>query len=222
MKKPQPRPRFPQYPQQLGVRNLAILRQHENRAMSENCLLIDDREDSPNKRASCLKMMQTCRHLVYPARSPILPQLNEWEPRQQHLSSHLLYSTMRRCEAALMTFKRVLKGCCLAVLVLLVFVGLGPARWQPRSGLGWEIDHFVGYFVITLMCCLAWPRPLVVGEPLCLRGAAGGLASFNAGSLVLLAGGRLQRSRGAGGALFAELFIRARKRFLSKRAEFGV
>jgi hypothetical protein len=65
-----------------------------------------------------------------------------------------------------MTFKQVLKGCCLAVLVLLVFVGLGPARWQPRSGLGWEIDHFVGYFVITLMCCLAWPRPLVVGGAL--------------------------------------------------------
>ena len=134
MKKPQPRPRFPQYPQQLGVRNLAILRQHENRAMSENCLLIDDREDFPNKRASCLKMMQTCRHLGYPARSPILPQLNDLEPRQQHLSSHLLYSTMRRCEAALMSFKRVLKAVCVAVLVLLVFVGLGPARWQPRSG----------------------------------------------------------------------------------------
>jgi hypothetical protein len=32
-----------------------------------------------------------------------------------------------------------------------------------------------------------------------LRGAAGGLASFYAGSLVLLPGGRVQRSRGTGG-----------------------
>jgi hypothetical protein len=37
------------------------------------------------------------------------------------------------------------------------------------------------------------------GSPHDLRGGAGGLASFNAGSLVLLAGGSLQRSRGAGG-----------------------
>jgi VanZ family protein len=62
-----------------------------------------------------------------------------------------------------MTFNQLLKACCLTVLVVLVFVGLGPATWQPRSGLGWEIDHFAGYFVITLVCCLAWPRPLVVG-----------------------------------------------------------
>jgi VanZ family protein len=41
-------------------------------------------------------------------------------------------------------------------------------RWQPRSGIGWEIDHFVGYCVITLVCCLAWPRPLMVGEVLML------------------------------------------------------
>ena len=27
----------------------------------------------------------------------------------------------------------------------------GPKHWQPRTGLGWEIDHVVGYFVITLM-----------------------------------------------------------------------
>ena len=62
--------------------------------------------------------------------------------------------------------KQLLKAFCLAILVVLVFVGLGPARWQPRSGLGWEIDHFAGYFVITLVCCLAWPRPLVVGGAL--------------------------------------------------------
>jgi hypothetical protein len=55
----------------------------------------------------------------------------------------------------LITMQRILKRCCVAALVLLVCVGLGPANWQPRSGLGWEIDHFVGYFVITLVFCIA-------------------------------------------------------------------
>ena len=50
-----------------------------------------------------------------------------------------------------------------AAMALLVFVALGPATWQPRSGLGFELDHFAGYFVFTLMFCLAWPRPLAVG-----------------------------------------------------------
>jgi VanZ family protein len=64
------------------------------------------------------------------------------------------------------TIRRVLQACCIAVLVLLVFVALAPQRFVPRSGLGWEIDHFVGYFVITLMLCLAWLRPVVVGVAL--------------------------------------------------------
>ena len=62
-----------------------------------------------------------------------------------------------------MTIKLMLKVCSVAVLVLLVFAALGPAKWVPRSGLGWRIDHFVGYFAFTLMFCLAWPRPLVIG-----------------------------------------------------------
>src|SRR5271165_5433251 len=66
------------------------------------------------------------------------------------------------------TVRRLLQACCIVGLVVLVFVGLGPARWQPRSGIGWEIDHFLGYCVITLMCCVAWPRPFVVGGALML------------------------------------------------------
>ena len=111
------------------------------------------------------------------------------------------------------------RGCCIAALVLLVFVGLGPENWQPRSGLGFEVDHFVGYFVLTLMFCLAWPRPLVV---------AGVLVVFAA---VLEALQALTPDRwsniwavfyGACGvmaaALVADLFIRARRRFQSERA----
>ena len=51
-------------------------------------------------------------------------------------------------------------------MVLLVIIALGPAKWTPRTTLGWEIDHFLGYFAITSLFCLAWPRPLVVGGAL--------------------------------------------------------
>ena len=55
----------------------------------------------------------------------------------------------------------------MTVLVpLLLFAALGPAKWQVRTGLGWQIDHAVGYFVFTLMFCLAFSRPLVVGGAL--------------------------------------------------------
>jgi VanZ family protein len=44
-------------------------------------------------------------------------------------------------------------------MVLLVIFALGPANWTPRTPLGWQFDHFIGYFAITLMVCIGWPRP---------------------------------------------------------------
>ena len=86
-----------------------------------------------------------------------------------------------------------------AAMALLVFVALRPAEWQPRSGIGFEIDHFVGYFVFTLMFCFAWPRPLAGrGSLHGLRGGVGKLAIFFTGSLVLFCGGVVQRSWGVG------------------------
>ena len=65
-----------------------------------------------------------------------------------------------------MSIKHMTRVCSVAALVLLAFVALGPAKLVPRSGLGWQIDHFVGYFALTLMVCLAWPRALMVGGAL--------------------------------------------------------
>ena len=63
-----------------------------------------------------------------------------------------------------MLSKTTIKVCGVTVLVLLLlFAALGPAKLQFRTGLGWQIDHFVGYFAFTLMVCLAWPRTLMVG-----------------------------------------------------------
>jgi len=115
---------------------------------------------------------------------------------------------------------RGLKILCLAALVLLVFVGLGPAEWQPRSGLGWEIDHFAGYFVLTIIFCFAWPRPLVVGGALIVFTAvlealqaippdrhSNVMAAFYSACGVLLA------------AVMSELAIRAWTRFRLERLE---
>jgi peptidoglycan/LPS O-acetylase OafA/YrhL len=60
----------------------------------------------------------------------------------------------------------------LALFALLVIASLIPAKWQYlRTGLGWQTDHFVGFFVATSVVCLAWPRPLLVG-PILMATAA--------------------------------------------------
>jgi VanZ family protein len=61
-----------------------------------------------------------------------------------------------------------MRFCSVAVICFLVYVHLGPARWQPpRTGLGWQLDHFLGYFAATSIVWLAWPkRQFVVGGSL--------------------------------------------------------
>ena len=65
-----------------------------------------------------------------------------------------------------MNIKSVARIGSVAAIAFIVVTGLGPAQWQPRTSLGWELDHVVGYFVITLLVCFAWPWPLVVGPVL--------------------------------------------------------
>ena len=60
-------------------------------------------------------------------------------------------------------FRAGAKVCSGAIMVLLVIAALGPAKWAPRTELGWQFDHFIGYFGITLFFCFAWPRPFMVG-----------------------------------------------------------
>jgi hypothetical protein len=43
---------------------------------------------------------------------------------------------------------------------------LAPVAWQVRSGLHYLIEHCIAYFAVTLILCLAWPRPLVVAVSL--------------------------------------------------------
>ena len=65
-----------------------------------------------------------------------------------------------------MSLKTMLRLCSVAIFFLLVSAALGPAKWIPRSGLGWQIDHFVGYFALTFMFCFVWGRPFLAGGAL--------------------------------------------------------
>ena len=107
-------------------------------------------------------------------------------------------------------FRAGAKVCSVVIMVLLVIGALGPANWTPRTPLGWQIDHFLGYFGITLLVCVAWPRPLVVGGVLMVAAVLlEGLQAFTPARSANLEAALC----GAGGvlvaAVVAELFIRA-------------
>src|SRR5262249_32673567 len=96
----------------------------------------------------------------------------------------------------------------IAATALLVFAHLSPAKWKPRTGLGGSIDHFLAYFVVTLIVYLAWPRPLVVGGALTgVSALLEGLQRFPVDRTPSF----LAAFCGAGGALaavlLAELFL---------------
>lgn len=57
----------------------------------------------------------------------------------------------------------VLAATALAALVLGTFL---PEDWVPRTGLGWEDDHFLMYFATTTVLCIASRKPLIVAVSL--------------------------------------------------------
>ena len=59
-------------------------------------------------------------------------------------------------------------GSVAVLAFLLLFAALGPAKLQYRTGLGWQIDHVVGYFVFTMGFWFVWPRPFIIGGALML------------------------------------------------------
>ena len=107
-------------------------------------------------------------------------------------------------------FRTVAKACSVPIMVLLVIAALGPDKWAPRTELGWQFDHFIGYFGITLFFCFAWPRPFLVGGAfMAVAALLEGLQAFTPDRHFYLpavfygAGGALAA------ALVAEFFLRA-------------
>ena len=96
-------------------------------------------------------------------------------------------------------FRTGAKVCSGVIVILLLVAALGPAKWAPRTELGWRFDHLIGYFGITLFFCFAWPRPLVVGG--IIMAVAASLESLQA--LTPDRSANLERHSGAqAGAIF--------------------
>ncbi|MGA9895042.1 MAG: hypothetical protein WBQ55_22440, partial [Xanthobacteraceae bacterium] len=100
----------------------------------------------------------------------------------------------------------------LPIMILLVIAALGPEKWAPRTELGWQFDHIIGYFGITLFFCFGWPRPFLVGGVfMAVAALLEGLQAFTPDrhfylpAILYGAGGALAA------ALVAEFFMRAWK-----------
>jgi hypothetical protein len=98
--------------------------------------------------------------------------------------------------------KRLVWLCGAVALAVIVVATLGPVQWVLRTGLHWLVEHFVVYFGVTAVICVAWPRPFLVATSLMLL----------AGLLEALQGLTLDRTpdllsalSGAGGVLTAAL-----------------
>lgn len=97
-------------------------------------------------------------------------------------------------------------------LAALAMAALLPTKWVPRTGLGWQVEHFLVYFATTLVLCIAWRKPYVVAISLMmfagLLEALQGLTPDRMPNLTAALGG------GAGAisaAILVQLFMRARK-----------
>jgi len=89
-----------------------------------------------------------------------LPAVLDRSPSRPHYITLRAIAGNPDLKGCLRTWAKV---CTVPIAVLLVIAALGPAKWVPRTELGWQFDHFIGYFGITLFFCFAWPRPLVIG-----------------------------------------------------------
>jgi len=103
----------------------------------------------------------------------------------------------------------------LALLTAIAFASLFPVEWQLRTGLHWLVEHFLIYFAVTVVLCLAWPRPfLVAGSLMVLAGALEALQGLTADRVPDLPTALC----GAAGVLSGALFVQLVMRFWTGRA----
>ena len=46
-----------------------------------------------------------------------------------------------------------------------------PTKWDPRTGFGYQVEHFLVYFTATIALCIVWRRPYVVAVSLIISSA---------------------------------------------------
>lgn len=52
------------------------------------------------------------------------------------------------------------------LLAAIAYATLAPEGWQIRLGLPYLVEHFLAYFTLTTIACVAWPRPVLVAAVL--------------------------------------------------------
>ena len=144
----------------------------------------------------------------------------ERSPSCPHYFTPRLITDISELKARLRTWAKV---CSVPIVILLVIAALGPEKWAPRTHLGWQFDHFIGYFGITLFFCFAWPRPFVVGGAfMSVAALLEGLQAFTPDRIAYLPA----IFYGAGGALaavlVAQLFLRAWRLRAPRSAQPGM
>ena len=55
---------------------------------------------------------------------------------------------------------------CATAAAALTLATLLPSKWVPRTGLGWEDEHFIVYFAATMILSLASRKPYIVAVAL--------------------------------------------------------
>ena len=87
-----------------------------------------------------------------------------------------------------------------------------PTKWVPRTGLGWEIEHFLVYFATTFALCAALRRPFVVAAFLMVfSGALEGLQNFTPDRTPDLTAALAGGSGAILAAALFEVLLRARR-----------
>ena len=61
-----------------------------------------------------------------------------------------------------MRFSKWIALCGAVVLIAAIAASLIPVNMQIRTGLHWQVEHFLVYFIATSIFCLAWPRTFIV------------------------------------------------------------
>ena len=112
-----------------------------------------------------------------------------------------------------MSIKILLKVCSAAAFLLLIYAALGPEKWIPRSGFGWRVDHFFGYFALTLMFCFIWGRPFLFGGALMAAAVLlEGLQAFTPDRHADVYAAFVSASGAISAVLTADLFIQTLRR----------
>ena len=100
-----------------------------------------------------------------------------------------------------------------AAIASLVIASLSGALAQPRTILGWQLEHFLSYCVATFIVCAALSQPwAVAGAMVVLAGLLEVLQFFTPDRTPNIIAALCSAAGALAGALLAGLFMRGRNR----------